>query len=130
MFDWADYLTLAERMVALGQPDGAPEECRLRCAVGRAYYAAFGRARRFLTDLYGAGKVPADKKVHEYVIGQFRDDRHDDGRTWQAIGSDLEDLREARNHADYGDESANWVKKCEESLLRARRAIQRLQQLV
>jgi len=122
MFDWVDYLGLAHEMVTQGEPSGAPEESRLRCAVSRAYYAAFGRAKVYLSDLYGPGKLPQTADVHEYVISQFRDDSDD--QVWRAIGADLERLREYRNMADYRENAHGWTAKATASLVYGKRAVQ------
>jgi len=48
MFDWSDYLELSRQLV--GESGATIQEARQRCAISRAYYAAFCRARNYLVD--------------------------------------------------------------------------------
>jgi uncharacterized protein (UPF0332 family) len=43
-FDWLEYLIVAQEMFGEAS-DTAHEDANLRCAVSRAYYAAFHQAR-------------------------------------------------------------------------------------
>jgi hypothetical protein len=51
-FDWREYLVLA-RWLQTNTPPGMTEEGARRCAVSRAYYAAFCYARNYARDFLG-----------------------------------------------------------------------------
>lgn len=84
------FLKLAIRLIADRQYE---EPCRIRTAVGRAYYAAFLCAKAKLERLGHA--FPDDHGVHTAV----KDALMDRGET--LIGSRLDDLFEQRRIADY-----------------------------
>lgn len=126
MFDWAEYLELAREMVGQGEPSGTNMEARLRCAASRAYYAAFGRARMYLSQVIGVRDIPDTGKVHEFVISRYREN---DDRRWKAIGSGLDRLRQYRNDADYHEHVGKWDKKAQSSLKWGRRALGGLSKL-
>jgi uncharacterized protein (UPF0332 family) len=121
MFDWIQYLRLAQWLCGAGpSPD---EEARLRCAVSRAYYAAFGRARRYLVELLGEQDIPTTGEVHEFVINYFREA---DDTDVALLGSDLDDLRDLRRDADYAPDVGGWPPTATNSLLVAQRVIDAL----
>jgi len=69
------------------------EPCRIRTAVGRAYYAAFLNAKQKLERL--GYTFPSDGRVHTAVIDTLMD------RGDTEIGSRLDALYEKRRVADY-----------------------------
>jgi uncharacterized protein (UPF0332 family) len=123
MFDWIGYLHLARTIVETGQPAGASEEARLRCAVSRAYYAAFGRAAVYLSQVFGPGFLSEDAEVHAQVATWFR---QDPDPKCKLVGKALDELREWRNDADYESEAGNWQKYAIAALIRAEDSITRL----
>jgi len=99
MFDWSEYLSLAEELVEKSSL-AASEESRLRSAMSRAYYSAFCTARNHLRDQEGHA-IPTDGKVHSYVLDEFMNSTD---KTWNRIGIRLDQLRIDRNKADYNDQ--------------------------
>ena len=93
MFDWADYLTLAQELATRSS-----DEAALRSAVSRAYYAAFCQARNVLRR---DGVNTDDLRSHWSLWNIYRDDP-DPVR--QIIGEDGNRIRGYRSQADYSDE--------------------------
>lgn len=94
-FDWTDYLSLARLLQAQAHP-GISQEAFLRCAVSRAYYAAFCHARNYARDRHGlAPRYNGDD--HSLVR------RHFQTRREKGVASKLADLRAWRNMCDYND---------------------------
>ncbi len=89
-FDWQDYVALAQELA------DRPEEACLRSAVSRAYYGVFCIAR----NLKGL-KEHTPKNLHWSVIEEYRNSSNREDRE---IGSILDKLRRARNHADYRED--------------------------
>jgi hypothetical protein len=95
-FDWRENLTLAEWLQA-NTPPGMSRECACRCAIGRAYYAAFGHALTYARDYLGfTPNYDADDH------GALR--RHLKEKKRQKTSECLERLREWRNACDYSDQ--------------------------
>jgi uncharacterized protein (UPF0332 family) len=95
-FDWTEYLKLAEELVAqtAGQ---SSEEARQRCAISRAYYAAFKTAFTFLCQEIQYFQFEKEG-VHEKVRQKFKDR---DDQTSVRISENLLRLSLDRNKADY-----------------------------
>lgn len=91
MFDWKRYLNLAEALLIQGTED------YFRCAISRAYYAAFGSARNKAGISYSSNQGP---EIHEEVRAAFR---AKGTRAARSIAELLLDLRRQRNTADYDD---------------------------
>ena len=85
-----DFLRLA-RQLAAGRT-----EAEWRTAIGRAYYAAFHVARQLLEDL--KFRVPHADRAHKYLALRLS---NAGDPAIQLAGSDLDQLRSERNHADY-----------------------------
>ncbi len=91
MFDWTDYLVLAERSAA---PDA--DEATLRTAISRAYYAVYHRASTYVRD--NALVLARSRLTHQRVWEAFagvNDARHAE----VAVRGDR--LRRLRTLADY-----------------------------
>lgn len=126
-FNWDNYLDLAKELFLTSSSD----EAKLRSSISRAYYAAFNRARKYLKVQHY--QVPRDYTAHEYVINQFRNSQKEDNKywkDWRMIGSDLADLRERRNRADYDDILVNLPKKADFALKASQKIIDRLDKLL
>jgi uncharacterized protein (UPF0332 family) len=93
MFDWADYLTLAQELATRSS-----DEAALRSAISRAYYAAFCEARNTLRQ---DGVNTDNLRSHWSLWAKYRDDP-DPIR--QIIGEDGNRVRGYRTQADYLDE--------------------------
>lgn len=100
-FNWDQYLDLATELAGKPQKTPSSEEARLRSAVSRAYYAAFGRARNELRDQ--RREVNAEKMTHKQLWKRFETGNEKD----RQIATDGDRLRRDRNAADYDDNIAN-----------------------
>jgi uncharacterized protein (UPF0332 family) len=85
-----EFLTLADQWVL------APREGEWRCAVSRAYYAAFHRAGDFMRGL--GFQVPRSDRAHAYLWMRLSNAVHP---PLVQAGRDLGHLRTERNQADY-----------------------------
>lgn len=94
-FDWPDYLTLARALG--GAADAAPsEEARLRSALSRAYYAAYGSARAVAR---ASGYTPQRFETSHQGLIRYYQGRPE--RLWKSIGMNLERMQKNRERADY-----------------------------
>jgi len=85
-----DFLTVARTLA------GSGTEAEWRTAASRAYFAAFHIVRDLFRDLGFA--VPRSEAAHKYLAFRLQNC----GRVeLQKVGSDLDDLRDLRNRADY-----------------------------
>ncbi len=93
MFNWAEYLELAEVLVGV-----EPQEAAWRSAVSRAYYAAFKSAYNFLCA--EGVRLPAGiPGSHMNVWRRFRGS----GPARRSVGLKGDRLRRRRTGADYDD---------------------------
>lgn len=76
-------------------PRGAPVEASMRCACGRAYYAAHVIARDLLRAKFA---VSRDGRAHREVIDLLKRSKNLDVRQ---AGLSLDRLKDTRNSADY-----------------------------
>jgi ribosomal protein S9 len=98
-FDWREYLNLAQSLQ--GHSGGSfSQEAAFRCAVSRAYFAAFCHARNFARDRQSF--KPSYKADDHYLLKQYF---RKTGRT--EIARKLDCLREWRNNCDYDDDVSN-----------------------
>lgn len=84
-FDWESYLLLSEELAK------RPEESCLRSSLSRAYYGVFCIARN-----KKGYKMYKGSNIHSKVINEYKQDK-----TLKEIGWNLDELRKARNSADY-----------------------------
>ena len=97
-FNWSAYLDLAQELTTQA-PASSHQEANLRCAVSRAYYAAFCKARNHLRDIDGL-PVPHDGTSHRYVKEQFKKHSRKERRK---TGLKLERMKLNRGKVDYDD---------------------------
>ena len=97
-FDWTEYFYLAQDVIGQQSAGAIGQEARQRCAMSRAYYAVFARARNHLRYIDGDPNVPSDPSAHRYVRDQLRRSRDPRRRTLATL---LGNLRTYRNQADY-----------------------------
>lgn len=90
MIDPHDYLEVAWSLLE------GNREAEWRSAVSRAYYAAFHVARQLLTQC--GFTVPRADQAHAYLWLRLSNAEHADVHS---VGTRLNDLRKARNRADY-----------------------------
>ena len=95
-FDWTEYLKLANYIQQQGSKSNLNREAAYRCAVSRAYYAAFCYARNHARD--NRGFQPGyNAEDHEALPDFF------DGINKSDVADALLDLRQWRNSCDYHD---------------------------
>ena len=97
-FDWKEYLDLARFLQ--GQESDYTQEAAFRCAVSRAYYAAFCHARNYACDHLGFRRTYSHTD-HELVRAHFRSCRMPD------VDLKLRQLSRWRNICDYDDTIRN-----------------------
>ena len=117
-FDWREYLALAQFIQHQVGNDYSHEAAR-RCAVSRAYYAAFCHARNYAQLHYDF--VPSHR-AHDHE--QLRRHLQQKGRT--DIARELSQLRQWRNLCDYDDSVANLPRLTSSALELANRVIAHL----
>ncbi len=124
-FDWTDYLTIADKLIAL-QTQGNEKEACHRVAISRAYYAAFHKAMEAALDFGLLSACPSGPDAHMFV---FRAYAHGKTRNHEIIADDLDTLRKARNKADYETAWSNAATQSNAELRKARRILQNLNNL-
>lgn len=104
-FDWSEYLSIAQELIEQAKKSSY-QEAKVRSAISRAYYAAFGAARNHLryTDNIREPRPLVNESgerinIHEYVREKFKES---DDETRAEIGLTLERMCENGNIADYG----------------------------
>ncbi len=99
-FDWSEYLNIARELA--GQSTVlSSAEAKKRCAISRAYYAAFCSARNHLRDKDNDLNIPVGGDAHGYVRRQFKTSKD---KVRREVGEDLARLVAKRNLVDYKDD--------------------------
>lgn len=122
MFDWRDYLGLANDLgsglhgtvVSIRIAEAAS-----RCAVSRAYYAAFCHAINYAAAHYGF--VPTNKGADHWLLRQ-----HYASRGRRDIANRLRRLHDWRKRCDYDDAVVNLATTVSNALRESTAVIQRL----
>ena len=99
MFDWREFLSLAESLAdgALGTSlTVIRDEAAYRSAVSRAYYAAFGHARAYASQHFGF--IPTNAPNDHQRLA-----RHFQAHNMFLVYWNLGKLRDRRNLCDYED---------------------------
>ena len=122
MFDWRDYLGLANDLSS--GPQGAVVSVRMseaasRCAVSRAYYAAFCHARNYA--VAHLGFVPTNKGSDHWLLRQ-----HFTNRGRRDIANRLRRLHDWRKQGDYDNVVVNLSTTLRDALRESTAVIQRL----
>ena len=92
-FDWREYLALSQWLQA-NTPPGMSQEAAHRCAISRAYFAAYGYALNYATQyLRFAPRNASDD--HERLREHLKRSRR------RGTADSLDRLREWRNSCDY-----------------------------
>jgi hypothetical protein len=94
-FDWAEFLAVAEHLHNVPAPT-CTREALLRSVVGRAYYAAYGVAKK-----YAAQHLSF--RVHDQPDDHNRLPRRFISHALPRVGVNLEALRFWRNECDYAE---------------------------
>jgi uncharacterized protein (UPF0332 family) len=100
-FDWSNYLDLA-KLLLQPRPNEAEDllaEARLRAAISRAYYAAFGVAFEFAASIDPTLRSGTDNK-HQKLINWYNQHQRLK-RDYLTLSLKLKKLRDDRNKADY-----------------------------
>ncbi|MBI4319481.1 MAG: hypothetical protein HY675_13420 [Chloroflexi bacterium] len=92
-FKWKEYLDLARFLLQV-QGD-VSHEASWRCAVSRAYYAAFCHARNYARDRLGY-QPAGGAQDHSSLVAHYRSNQSE-------IADWLDELRSWRNLCDYRD---------------------------
>jgi uncharacterized protein (UPF0332 family) len=92
-FDWGQYLELARSV-----RDQLPGEAAYRCAVSRAYYAAYWKAKKYLQQ--GDEHLYTGDRSHEVVWANLDNVQISKGVDLGEVG---DRLKKRRNRADYMD---------------------------
>ena len=118
--DPKEFLTLAEALLrgTRASNDGAFAEAIHRTIVGRAYYAAFLRARKYMQEKHGDPHKYSRSDVHTKLLA----DPEDRGATGdeQKAGRKLRRLKRRRTTADYEPHSrSNWAREATDAIQEA-----------
>jgi uncharacterized protein (UPF0332 family) len=124
MFDWYQYLVLAEHLYDNRDTFSDREAC-LRTVISRAYYAAFSSARNFARDLDG---LVLDENAQDHGSVKRHYIRAPDRKNKQ-VGNFLEKLRDSRNKADYLDTIDELEKLAETSIYQSKQVHTFLKQI-
>jgi hypothetical protein len=89
---WRDYITLADDLLRM------ETQASMRSAISRAYYGAYHHWLTYARSVTDGPFVAPSHNAHQELIKWFKQ-RPNAGEV--AIGDALQDLRRARNAADY-----------------------------
>lgn len=113
MFDWKEYLNVAEELARNS------DECSQRIAISRAYYAAFNYTKH--KRIYGT--IFTGSYSHEDMWREaFKDESED------KIFDDALMLKDFRVHADYKSSSHNISKECKIGIQLANKIIKHVEE--
>lgn len=119
-FDWSEYLALAQFLQnARNLSPTFSQEASYRCAVSRAYYAAFCHARNYAANKQ-AFLVGRGVEAHRLLRQHFRKS----GMT--RIAQQLEEMRQWRNQCDYQDTVGNIPKLLTSAIAHAQQVVNQL----
>lgn len=96
-FDWVNYLDLAWDLCSDKSEEEEHLEAALRCAISRAYYAAYHLAKRLLDE----NQIPISREgrgPHENLWETFKKGPDD---TWKDIAKSGKRLKNKRTDVDY-----------------------------
>ena len=119
-FDWTEYYHVAQEAITLSPTAQISLEARQRCAISRAYYAAFMRAQNHLRFVDGDTQIPTDYQIHGYVRWKFKRSHN---RRRKQVADLLNNLRLVRNEADYEATIPNLTANTTLALQQAARVI-------
>jgi len=120
-FDWSHYLIIAKKIFD-ETDENICKDANLRCAISRAYYAAFHLARLKLHEKWNI-VVSRDSTAHKEVKEYYQQ------KNMKMIAVNLERMRIDRNKADYYDMVKDLQAVTQETLKRANKVITALSKL-
>lgn len=99
-FEWAQFLDIAKFLLDQTKttPNPIPLDAAYRSAISRAYYAAFGHAKVFATDVMDF-KPSGGEEDHILLRDHYKDNQKPE------ISRQLNRLRQWRNQSDYENPS-------------------------
>lgn len=127
-FNWTEYYNYADQILN-GTAATVSREAIERCAISRAYYAAFCIARNYVCDKKKELPNKKSKTIHQDVINRFKIDPVPTGgdvTRRRSIGKNLRILRTYRNKADYDNTVSGLAGIATTSILTADSIIQDL----
>lgn len=95
-FNWNRYIDLAEEL------SDSDDEAKCRCGISRAYYGAFHRTKKFLTEFSHQTINIYHGGVHKEVIKSF-EDFGCGNKDYSSVAQELIRLKKQREQADYND---------------------------
>jgi hypothetical protein len=98
-FDWREYYRLASSILG-GTETGYSADAAARCAISRAYFAAFCWARNYAVEKMGFIRTD-DERDHGRLRNHFKQANN------FGLAEKLDDLRNWRNDCDYKEELDN-----------------------
>jgi uncharacterized protein (UPF0332 family) len=93
-FDWTGFYIVADSLV--NSPPTGFDEAAFRCAISRAYYAAFCSARDYA--ISKGVHLSTDGRAHGELVRHYK---RAPNQAMNTIGTRLRDLRRNRRDADY-----------------------------
>jgi len=97
-FEWAQFIDIAKFLFDQGQAKSIPQDAAYRSSISRAYYAAFGHAKVFATDVMDF--IPTGSEDdHVGLRDYYKDNKKPE------ISRQLNRLRQWRNQSDYENPS-------------------------
>ncbi|NOT64274.1 MAG: DNA-binding protein [Acidobacteria bacterium] len=117
-FNWAEYLNLAQALAAPATFNAATlnADALARCAISRAYYAAFCHARNYARDRHGL-LLRYNGDDHSLIKRHFLQ------RRAHGVAHKLDKLRSLRNESDYADAASDLPAKLADALAEAQKVI-------
>jgi len=132
-FNWEEYLILAKELIGQTSRPTA-EEARLRCAISRAYYAAFCETRdylianeRFAFVPRGRGGVHQQIRAHLEQLATVASPKRQ--KVLKRMAARLQDLAQKRVIADYEEYQTCTLPMAQYQLLHADEVISLLKSL-
>lgn len=119
MFDWTEYLAVADRLLA-----DAPDEGALRSAISRAYYAVYHAAATFVRTSGILRRGHSHRRVWSALANDV-----DPARA--AVGARGDQLRQVRTDADYRDRvPGDLANRARDTVREARALVEAIHRLV
>ncbi len=124
-FSWETLLLVAQGCDrdATNESGAALREALYRCAISRAYYAAFGSALRWIRRTSPHHSIPSGGEAHQVVQDFFEWSQDSD---YQEIADLLRRMRHFRNLADYEIAFQNAKAESDYAIRRANRVLNAL----
>jgi len=97
-FDWAEFMGVAKAHI--GQAANPSDEAKDRCAMSRAYYAAFKKTHGYISSTRPSVDLGEAGDAHARLPRWLKDQQN---RDLSRIGEHLVRLKRRRKTADYDD---------------------------